>query len=158
MEKTTERERWFLTEMVTDMAEVTEMETDGLPTDETPYTARLFANITDGTDGWTDGSPTDENAVGNAVGMCPRCMAEMGRDGGAGGHRNRRMKMPPVIRRCRREGYGERPAEWRGCLATDLKREARAAGIGTGTLYRAAKRLGVMIGSQGNSKVNTWQL
>ncbi len=42
-------------------------------------------------------------------------------------------------------------------LATELKREALAMGIGKGTLYRAAERLGVTIDSQGNFKEGTWR-
>ncbi len=43
-------------------------------------------------------------------------------------------------------------------IATELKREALAAGIGTGTLYRAAEKLGVAIEGEGNFRVSTWRL
>jgi len=43
-------------------------------------------------------------------------------------------------------------------LATDLKRDAMAVGIGKGTLYRAGENLGVTIEGDGNFKVCTWKL
>jgi len=43
-------------------------------------------------------------------------------------------------------------------LATELKRDAMAAGIGKGTLYRAGENIGVTIEGDGNFRVCTWKL